>query len=314
MPAAWFGLFAKIHGGDLLERRNQRAQGFEILVAGEQAGAGQVFVHDGDGSADIADLVRNGADQNARGREQLVQAELFAVAQIFGGIDHHGGKARSGAGAIGGEPNVGEEGFAVGPLAAALHHGPERLAVVFERGHGHQRRQVVAYGVAGQRAGGNGEKAVRGIVGQQHAAFGIGGENGRGTALDQNLELLFGVAARLHFALELGDVLRRGLAVANDLVDEQAHAEEGGEDENVAGDAGLGKPIEAVEGLRQEGACGGGGGDLPAAENASGQQHGEEIQEPEGDVALDAPVDDRDQRDHGGGAKQDGFGAAPKQG
>jgi hypothetical protein len=121
----WIGGLAELERGDLFERLDQRAERFEILVVGERTVARQVLVHHRDGAAHVANFVRHRAHQNARGSQQLVEAELFAIAQIFGGVHHHGGQPRAHAGAVGGKPDIGQEGFAVLALAAALHDGAE---------------------------------------------------------------------------------------------------------------------------------------------------------------------------------------------
>ena len=91
------------------------------------------------------------------------------------------------------------------------------------------------------------EKPVRGFIGQQNDAFRICREHGRRAAFHQHLQLLFGLASGLDLALDLPCVQKRCLAAADHLVNEQAHAEKCGEDQDVARDSGRRKPVETVE-------------------------------------------------------------------
>src|SRR5271169_5647646 len=88
--------------------------------------------------------MRYGADQNSRRRQELVQAQFFAITQILGSVHYHRRQPRTGAGSIRGEPDVGEKHFAILAPAAALHHGSKRLAIVFERGNVYKGRKILA--------------------------------------------------------------------------------------------------------------------------------------------------------------------------
>jgi hypothetical protein len=68
---------------------------------------------------------------------------------------------------------------------------------------------------------------VRGVVGEQDAAVGTGGNDGRGAAFDQHFQLLLGIPSRGHLAFQLPHVLQRKFAAAGDLVHEQPHAQKG---------------------------------------------------------------------------------------
>ena len=87
--------------------------------------------------------------------------------QVFRGIQHHGRQPRSGAGHVGGEPDVGLEDLPIRSAPAALHGRAKSLAVAIQGGHVDQRRQVIADGQAGKRAGFKAEEAVRRVVGEQ---------------------------------------------------------------------------------------------------------------------------------------------------
>lgn len=125
---------AKIHGGNFFEREDQVPQRLEILtlrqIRGERRAFRQIRMGHRDGSAYVPDLVRNGADQNSRSGQKLMQTQLFAVPQIFGTIHHHRRQPGSRAGAVSGKPDIGEENFTVLPSPPALHRRTKRRPLV----------------------------------------------------------------------------------------------------------------------------------------------------------------------------------------
>ena len=68
----------------------------------------------------------------------------------------------------------------------------------------HQRRQILrGWTARASDPAATREQPVRGIVGQQHHAFRIRGEDRGRTALHQDFQLLFGVAPRFDLAFDL---------------------------------------------------------------------------------------------------------------
>ena len=147
----------------------------------------------------------------------------------------------------------------------------------------------------------------------KHGAVGIGREDGHRAAVHQHLQLFFGRAASLALRFDLIQMPESGLAAADHFVDEEPHAEERGEDQNIARDAGAGAPVEGVENLGQQGAKSGDDRDLPALQNAADHQHGKQVQEAEGDVLVGAPVGEGDDGDEQPRFEQNGLGAATKE-
>src|ERR1700675_2140036 len=102
------------------------------------------------------------------------------------------------------------------------------------------------------------------------------------------------------------------MPAADHFVDKEPHAEECGENQNIAWDAGAGAPVEGVENFSQQGAEGGDNSDLPALQHAADHQHGKQIQEAEGDVLVSSPVGKRDDGDEDSRPQQDGLSPAAK--
>ena len=94
---------------------------FCARFGGERRAFRKIRMGHRDRAAHVADLVRNRAHQDARSGQKLVQAQLFAVSQIFGAIDHHRRQPGARAGAVSGKPDVGQKNFAVLPAPPALH-------------------------------------------------------------------------------------------------------------------------------------------------------------------------------------------------
>lgn len=95
----WHGLvsgLAEIHGGDLFESQDESAEGFEVLIAIEGVAAGEVFVDECDGSADVAYFVGDCSDEDTGAGEEVVEIGFFAVAHVLRGIDDDGGESWSG--------------------------------------------------------------------------------------------------------------------------------------------------------------------------------------------------------------------------
>ena len=79
--------------------------------------------------------MRHGADEHARGRHHRIEARAFAIAQILRGIPDTSREAGASLRAIGGEPHVGQEHFAVPPLAFALDIRANVAAAVLAMQH-----------------------------------------------------------------------------------------------------------------------------------------------------------------------------------
>lgn len=273
------GGLAEIHGGDLLESEDECAEGFEVLVAIEGVTAGEVFVDKCDGSADVADFVGDGSDEDAGAGEEMVEVGFFAVAHVLRGIDDDGGEAWSGRGEVGGEPDLCHEWIAVAAMAAALHDSAEGWLAVAERGDGGESREVGLYGLSGEGGGRESKEAVGGVVGEQDGAVGIGSNDGYGTAVDEDVKLLFGVAAGDDFVFNVGEMERGTLTAEDSFADVEAEAAEGEEVEEVAWDADLGSPDEGVEEFGEEGAGECDEDDAWAREDSCGERDGEEIEQ-----------------------------------
>jgi len=307
---------AEIHRGDFFQCGDQFAECLEILVGigvNGRAAAQEIRISHGDGAADIANFVRDSADQNAGAGKQLMQTRLFAISQVFRNINDHGCETRSGCCLVSRKPDIGEERFSVQAASPALHGRAIGHLFVIGRTGGAQireRRQKIADGQADQGPDWDRKQAMSGIIGKQDEPGGVGGENRGRTAFNQNTELLFGIAACRDFLFDPVQISSLCPAAVQDFVDEKAHAKESGEHEDVAGKAGLRVPFEAVEQLVQNCAKSGGGGDLPARQRAAKQQHRKEIQEAELDIAFHSPVEDRDERDHSRRADQNCITAA----
>ncbi len=273
------GGLAEIHRGDLLEREDECAEGFEVLVAIKGVATGEVFVDECDGSADVADFVGDGSDEDAGTGEEMVEVGFFAVAHVLRGVDDDGGEAGSGGGEVGGEPDLCHEGLAVAAMAAALHDGAEGWLAVAERRYGGEGREVGLYGLSGEGGGRECEEAVSGVVGEEDGAVGVDGEDGYGTAVDEDVKLLLGVATGDDFVFDVGEMESGTLAAEDSFADVEAEAAEGEEVEEVAWDADLGGPYEAVEEFGEEGAGECDEDDACAREDRCGERDGEEIEQ-----------------------------------
>lgn len=177
-----------------------------------------------------------------------------------------------------------------------MHDGAEGWLSLAEWGYGGECREVGLNGLSGEGCGREREEAVGGVVGEQDGAVGVGGEDGYGTAIDEDVQLLFGVAAGDDFVFDIGEMERGTLAAEDSFADVEAEAAEGEEVEEVAWDADLGVPDEAVEEFGEEGAGESDEDDVGAREDGSGERDGEEIEQRKRSFGGDSPVGDGDER------------------
>ena len=285
---------------------DQRAQGLEILVALQGAAADQVLVNDGDGAADVADLVGNRSHQNPRAGQELLQVGLLALAQLFGGIHDQGGQARAHGRLVSGKEDVGEEDRAVFPFAAALHFGAEGLGRLAQERDAAQGRNVAADGSAVELSGRHTEETVGGGIGAQDQAVGPHGEDGGGAAIDEEFQLLLGLAPRGCLSFDAAEVFHLPAAAPGNLVGEQAGSGQRGEDQDVLRQGDTQGEGKGIEDDRRAGAKKRRQDHLPAGQGRAHQQHGKEVQEAEGNVEVDTPVDDGDDGDEDSRLRQRG--------
>lgn len=287
----------ELEGGEASQTFDESFEALDFLdAAGALAGL-EVGVDDGDGAAEIADFVEHGGDDEAAVGGQLLHVVLFAVAHLLGGIDDDGGELRALGRGVGGEPEVGEEGFPVQLAAERLGGGAEGLAAGADaKGSGedgHERMNGAAFE---QFAGRDAEQHAGGAVGGDDAAGAIEGKDGGGAAFDKDPETLLGFVAEALLIGELGEVAERHLAVADDGDDEEAGnqiAQAGAEE----ADRVLEKEVGIVEGAAQERADDRKDDDAPAGEDRGGEEHGKDVEAAEREAA-DAPV-----REGGGGGE-----------
>ena len=77
----------KLHLGELFQALDQAAESAKVLAILQRRQARQVLINRQDGAADIANFVRDRAHQNVRILQQIIQAQILAVSQVFGKID-----------------------------------------------------------------------------------------------------------------------------------------------------------------------------------------------------------------------------------
>src|SRR5580704_5812773 len=107
---------------------------------------------------------------------------------------------------------------------------------------------------AGQCVGGNGEHAMRRLIGHEDGTAGIGREDGSRTAFNEDPQLLFSFASSFALTPNFIHVLKNNFAVSADFAHEQTGAEEGSKEEHVSGDAGPWAPLEIAEKFSEKGA------------------------------------------------------------
>ena len=145
------------------------------------------------------------------------------------------------------------------------------------------------------------EQAVGRRIGAQNDAVGGHGQDRGRAAVDQKLQLLLGLAARGRFRLHPAQILRLPAAAARHLVGEQAGAGQRREHQDVLRQRRAEGETERVEHIGQQCAEQRGQNHLPAGQDRAHQQHGKQVEEAEGEVEVDPPVDQRDHRDQNDG-------------
>ncbi len=166
--------------------------------------------------------------------------------------------------------------------------------------------------VPGREPGGRANRRCAASLACKHGAVGIGRKDSDRAAVHQHLQLFLGRAASLALGFDLIQMPKSRLAAADHFVDEEPHAEERRENQNIARDAGAGTPVKGIENLRQQRAKSGSDSDLPALQNAADHQHRKQVEEAESDVLVGAPIGERDGGDQESRFEQNGLGAATK--
>ncbi len=103
-----------------------------------------------------------------------------------------------------------------------------------------------------QRARGHGEKPMGRLVCQQHLPSELVVNTAAGLLSTRTLSCSSASRLLARFRSIRSDVASSSLSVTREFVDEQAHAEKRGEDQNVAGNPGGRVPVEGVEDLSEE--------------------------------------------------------------
>ena len=219
--------------------------------------------------------------------------------EILRRIQNHCCQSRSCIGPIGGKADVRQKCFPIITLAAGLHHSAKKLLGCLLYGDVCQRGKVTLNDSSWKLPIRNAQHSMRRLVGHQHTAIRIRRKDGDRAAVNEDLQLFFRFAARISLPLDFMKVLLRYPAVADHLTNEGTCSNKGGEEEHIPGDAGSQVPGQIAEHFRQEGAKGGDGANLPAAQNASNHQHGNQIEEAERNLRNHQPVQKRNGRNYG---------------
>ncbi len=286
--------------GNAGERFDQRSQRLKIPIGPERTGADQVLIDHGDGAADVADLVRNRAHQDARAGQQLLQAGFLAFPQLLGSIHDEGGQARAHGRLVGGKEHISQKHVAARALAAALHLGAERRLRRAADRHAAERRHIAPDAPTGKFAVGHAEQPVRGLVGPQDQAIGCHGQDGHGAAFDQKFELLFGGTPRGHFAFHAVQVIQFARPAAADFEGEQPGAGQCDEHQEVLRQRQAERKMRRKD-VRKQRTQRRRGQNPPAGPHGAYQQNGAEIQEAERQRRIDLPVNQGHSQDEQGG-------------
>ena len=137
---------------------------------------------------------------------------------------------------------------------------------------------------------------MRGLVCGQYTAIRVGRDDGDWTACNQYPQLLFSIAAGIALAFNLMKVFLCYAAVPAHLANKEARSRKGSEIEYVPGDPGPQIPRQVTKGFRKEGTQTSNGANLPAAQNTSNHQHGNQVQEAKQDLGNYPPVQERNSR------------------
>ncbi len=189
-------------------------------------------------------------------------------------------------------------------MAAAFHCGPEERKSALRRRNRLQCRKELADVFPYQFPRIEPQLPVRSFVGEQYPAPCIGREDGCGTTLNQELELLFGVAPEIDFPFDLLHVLTGQPAIARRLIDIQSSSEKRSAREYQTRNAGGCIPRERIERFAQSSTEGSHHSDLPTIETAPDHKHRKEIEEAKGDIYFETPIDERDRRNQCGRTRQ----------
>ena len=148
--------------------------------------------------------------------------------------------------------------------------------------------------LAPQRVRGKRQHAMRRLVGHQHSASRVRGDDGCRAALDQNLQLPLGFPACFALLLDLFEVLHRCAPIAIHLADKEARPEERRKIKHVARDSCTQIPGKIVEDFRQKRAQSSHRSNLPRPQHAAHHHHGQQIEKAERNFSNDSPVQHRD--------------------
>ena len=298
------GLAAEFDGGDAVEALDEAEEGVEVGVIGQVGGAAEVGGDDGDSGAEIADFVGDGACEEAVVVNELAKVFAFAFADLFGHVDEDGGEGVFGAGSICREPGLDGKGGAVVTAGPPGGGGPDGASAggvgegVLEDG------EMGGDGEAVHRARVEAEHIMSGAVSGGDLGIGIESEDGGGATFDEDAELFFGFAAEALFEVEAGVVFDDAAAVGAHFDDEEAG---GG-----VGDGGHEEAEGTFEGGKVEGelsaderASDGEEDDLAAGKDHGGDGDGDGIEDAEGDIQAEGPLQGDEEAENRGATGED---------
>src|SRR6516165_1712826 len=213
---------AQAGGGDILQRFDDPTERMRTLPLWSRQTARHLLVRCQSGCGEIADLMTDGADQDARGSHHGGQTRALAITQILRRIPDERCQAQLGTVAECGQPYMGHERFAISAQTLTLHGGAQIRSRDLALQKALQYRQVRMHLPARQLLLLETEQMLSGAVGKQYAAFAVERQDPEGTRLDHHLQLSLSVDAQPHLPLPLPQMLHDGKSLAIQVGDEIA--------------------------------------------------------------------------------------------
>lgn len=224
----------------------------------------------------------------------MIEAQVFAVAEVLGKINDNGREPASLNGGVGGKPDGCKESFSVVALPPAAKLGSKLLRLLGLHG-GEQSGKKFAYGLSGKRSAAGRQEVLARVVGEQDGATGVNGDDRDRTALDQRPQLFFDFLPERDLRFHFNEMHHGHLAAANDFGNKEAGADKSRRSHQQAGDGFIGGKL--TEEFLEDRADQSHQGDLPARKKAGDKENREQIEKADGNEGLCRPIDDGDDND-----------------
>src|SRR5271156_4646382 len=158
----------------------------------------------------------HGAHQDLRVLEQVVEAQVFAIPQIFGQIDNDRRQSGSETRGVRREPNGREESVSILPLSTTSQFRMELSRCLRARSAIQCWEELRDRKTRNERLAGS-KETLGGLIGENDFAGGVNGHDRGRTAFYQNAQLFFGILSQLAVGFHRLHMIEGNLAFADNF-------------------------------------------------------------------------------------------------